>query len=321
MDKQLLLSELNQKMHNGEITKEDIIQILDTQTEENSNNRTSFLISHFSVTKVFYLIGIGIVLLGIIFFVAQIWEDIGSFSRTLVTLGTGLIFTILGSVLLKQKPNDIIGPIFHLLGGIFIPVGAFVMLAELNMDLSSFWTVSNIFAILLFFYILLSIAQRHVILTFFAIVNGTIFLYFFSEALLSPQNNDYYAYLTMAIGINYLLLAEHFKNTWNRSLKNLLYFFGVTGFLVALYTQIIDSLNLEILYFGVIWLFIFLSIKLKSTLILGITTIFLIIHISYITSRYFTDSIGWPLSLVILGFVFIGLGYYFFNINKKYISS
>jgi len=84
---------------------------------------------------------------------------------------------------------------------------------------------------------------------------------------------------------------------------------------------VFDSELWQFLYFLVIFGGLYLSIYLKSQIILVMSTIFLIAHISYITSEYFADSLGWPISLVILGFIFIGLGYASVNINKKYINS
>jgi len=60
---------------------------------------------------------------------------------------------------------------------------------------------------------------------------------------------------------------------------------------------------------------------MRSRSILVMSTLFLIAHVSYITGEYFADSLGWPISLVILGFVFIGLGYVSISVNKKYITN
>ena len=65
---------------------------------------------------------------------------------------------------------------------------------------------------------------------------------------------------------------------------------------------------------------VFLSVYMKSRSVLIASTLFLVAHVVYITSEYFADSLGWPISLVLLGFVFIGLGYGSVTINKKYIK-
>ena len=125
----------------------------------------------------------------------------------------------------------------------------------------------------------------------------------------------------MVVGLSYLLLGRSFHGGWNRSLIGLLYFLGSGGFLWAAFSQVEDSLTWLFLYFFLVLGGLFLSIQLKSRGILILSTIFLIIHISYITGEYFADSLGWPISLVILGFIFIGLGYSSFSINKKYLTT
>ena len=124
----------------------------------------------------------------------------------------------------------------------------------------------------------------------------------------------------MAIGASYLLLAHAFRSGWNKHLIGALYFFGITGFLGATFSQVFDSVPWQLLYFLIVLGGLFLSVYMRSRSILVMSTLFLIAHVSYITSEYFADSLGWPISLVILGFVFIGLGYASVTINKKYIK-
>ena len=131
---------------------------------------------------------------------------------------------------------------------------------------------------------------------------------------------DIYAYLTMVVGVSYLLLAHSFQGGWNKILIPILYLFGSAGILGAGFSRIFESVSWEILYLAVLLGGLFLSAYLKSKTILALTTFFLIAYVSYITGKYFADSLGWPLSLVLLGFVFIGLGYASVSINRKYIS-
>ena len=125
----------------------------------------------------------------------------------------------------------------------------------------------------------------------------------------------------MVIGLSYILLAYAFRDGWNKPLIGVLNFFGIIGFLGAAFSQVFDSVLWQLFYFILVFGSVYLSIYLKSRNILIISTLFLVAHISYITSEYFANSLGWPISLVFLGFVFIGLGYASVNINKKYIAN
>jgi uncharacterized integral membrane protein len=58
--------------------------------------------------------------------------------------------------------------------------------------------------------------------------------------------------------------------------------------------------------------------KSKSFLTFG--AIFLVTYVFKITAEYFTDGLGWPLVLVIVGLAIIGIGYLAFSLKKKYMS-
>ncbi len=303
----------------GEISREEILRA----TESSPQKPTS----HFSTTKMLYILGGAIVLIGIIIFISQIWSNIGSAGRITVTLGLGLLMTVIGSILLKNKPGENIGSVFHTIGGLLIPGGAVVTLSEFHVNNASLWPVTITFGIIFLFYILLDVAHKTAVLTFFTIANATAFIYLLTESLLNGafyMHSSVYAYLTMALGASYLLLGREFQNgkyAWNAKLVSMLYFFGSLGFLGAAFSRVFDSTLWRAIYFLIVVGGLFLATKFKSRAILVTSTIFLIAHISYITSKYFADSIGWPISLVILGFVFIALGYISIRINRTYIKS
>lgn len=330
MNKEELLQELATKISTGEISRDEVVGRFgftpiaqnDLKTE---NLRTS---TPFSVTKMLYVLGAAIVVIGIVIFVHQIWYDIGSFGRISVTLGLGFLITAIGSMLLKNKPEDAIGTVFHFMGGMLIPGGAAVTLSELNLGEGD-WdiAIAFTFAVIFAFYLFLDFIHKNAVLTFFAIANGTATVYLVLNAVLGGPFEgwfgirDIYQYTTMIIGASYLLLAHAFRDGWNKKLVGILCFFGITSFLGTAFFQVFDSVLWQILYFIIVISGLALSVYMRSRSILVMSTLFLIAHVSYITSEYFANSLGWPISLVILGFIFIGLGYVSISINKKYISN
>lgn len=322
MNKAELLQELSAKIRAGEISREEVMRHLPASPENKHHAGSSKTASYFTVANMLYVLGAAIVVIGIIFFVSQVWDDIGSAGRIAVTLGLGLLFAALGTMLLKQKPEEALGAVFHCIGGALIPGGALVTLSELSTGVDHPWVVAMTFAAIFAFYSLLNYVHKNAVLTFFAIANGTAFLYLALNAMLDGQSyneDDMYTYLTMAIGVSYLLLGHGFRDGWNKILIGMLYFFGITGLLGAGFSQVFDSVPWQLFYFLLILGGLWVSVFLKSRSILVISTLFLIAHVSYITGEYFADSIGWPISLILLGFVFIGLGFASITINKRYI--
>ena len=324
MNKDELLQELSFKVARGEVTREEVAKTLGlsvpTPLHEMGKEETK---KYFSITKILYVLGISVAVLGIIFFAAEIWYDIGSWGRILITLGMGLFLALIGSLLLNQKPESYLGQVFHVIAGTLIPGGALVTLYELGSGTDSLWPVTITIGIITLFYFLVTVFHRTAVLTFFTIANATAFIYLLVQSILVTSyytNFDVYAYLTMIIGVSYLLMSYSFRGTWNKDLAGVLNFFGIAGFMGAAFSRVFESDLWEFLFFLVAIGGLALAVYIKSRSILVVSTLFLIAHFVYITNEYFANSIGWPISLVILGFVFIALGYMSININKKYIT-
>lgn len=322
MKKEDLLQEITNSIASGEISKEEIFQRL--QFASTSAKTEGILASKkITVNKILYVLGAAIVLVGLVIFVQRIWDQIGSIGRVLVTLGMGAVFTASGVALSKSRPNENIGSLFLAIGGILIPGGSMVLLHEIIGDSITNWNITFVFGVIFVFYLALAFSLKNVVLTLFTIANGTAFVYWFVFAILDKsyyQNGDIIAYLTMIIGLSYLLMGNSFKNTWNSRLTASLYFLGSFGFLGACFSQIFDN-NFWLLIFPLLVIGgLFISVMVRGKGILIVSTLYLVAYVSYITGKYFAGSLGWPLSLIALGLIFIGLGYMSININKKYLS-
>ena len=313
MTNQELLQELSTRLASGNLTSGEVLAQLPVKKS-----------STFSLTKLFYILGGAVALLGIIFFTAQIWEDLGAGGRIFVTLILGLILAGIGSFFLRTKPASHLGEVWHGLAGFLIPGGALVTLYELDYNFVSLWPVTIVFGLIFLFYLLLNFYHRNVMLTFFAIGNGTALIYLLVESIIAGsffQHEYLYAYLTMIIGLSYLLLAYAWRGGWNKSLVSVLNFLGSVGFFAAAFTRVSESGFWQLLFFaltiGGMALAVFI---IRSRMVLLISVLFLVAHFIYITNEYFADSISWPILLVILGFIFIGLGYFSISLSRKYIS-
>ncbi|MDZ7726217.1 MAG: DUF2157 domain-containing protein [Candidatus Campbellbacteria bacterium] len=326
MYKEDLLNELSEKLHSGEVSRSELESLMakSAEVEEDSEMSEGRSDGGFSLTRIASILGAAIVITGLALFVVQIWEDIGSVARVVITLGLGFLLGTLGSVLLKRERGEDVGAAFHFLGGVLIPIGIFTTFAELGLE--SIWLRVIAFAVLGISYGLLSLAHKSAVLTFFAILNGTSTLYLWLHATVDNIfESEYeirwaYQYLSMAVGIGYLVLSQKFQATWNRRLTGLLLFFGSLMFLGAAFLQAYDYFLWQLLYFPLVVGGLFLSAVIKSRIVLIFSTIFLLLHLAYITEQYFANSLGWPLSLVVLGFAFLGLSYLSVKINQEYIK-
>ena len=218
MEKEQLIQAVSLKIASGEISREEIIRRLgliptaqfspqSVVVADNSGNR------HFTVTKMLYVLGAGIVSIGILIFIAQLWDDMGTVGRISITFGLGVLFAALGSMLLQQVAVTRIGQVFHAIGGLLIPGGAMVALIDLNID--SEWSIAIVFLCISAMYVLLNYVHKNIVLSIFTILNVTAAVYLVCYAVLEPvlryyDLTDVLLYLTMTFGLCYLALAHTF---------------------------------------------------------------------------------------------------------------
>ena len=152
---------------------------------------------------------------------------------------------------------------------------------------------------------------------------------FFSFTSLLVGSNPHFdwefsAYRVLCTGLVYALLGYYFTQTPQRALTGALYGFGVLFFLGAALAlgdwKPNQNAFWELIFPGLVFGVMFLSVYLKSRAFLTFGSIYLMVYILKITAEYFADSLGWPLALVLTGLGLIAIGYLHFNLKKKYLS-
>jgi hypothetical protein len=102
-----------------------------------------------------------------------------------------------------------------------------------------------------------------------------------------------------------------------KNIANIIYNLGMLGILGS---AISIGGMFDVLFIACIFAAFYGSVFIKSKLMLVSGAGFLIAYIIKITGKYFVDSIGWPVALIGIGFMIIGIGYGTYAIGKKYIS-
>ncbi len=304
--KEVLFKNLINKIKQGEITKEEVINQIDNlslQKPEPKKERKKI-----PLNKLLYIIGGIIIVIGVILFVVQIWHDLGIIGRMMITLGFGVLMSALGSKLLIKKKESI-GHIFYFIGGLFIPYGLVITFYELYSEKiinSLFWPAAG-FGLFFVLYLLINLIHKNYLLTFFSIAHGTIAVYLFFSAISKEMSLNYqevYSCLTMVVGISYFLLARSFEKTWNKGLTKILYFLSPIGFLGGVFSLATMFTAWELAYYFIFLGIALLAVYFKNYLILLINTIYLIVYYFYVFDLR-TDYFNFHVTLIIL----TGLGY------------
>ncbi len=275
---------------------------------------------------VFNYIGGGIVLLGIIILIAQNWDKLSFVTQLLVTLGAAVAFYIIGVVYGRIEKLKTASTVFHFLGAVLMPFGICFVLDHYGVD---FWNFggSTLIALGLFvMYLVSDLIFKKNVLTFFSIAFGTWFFFALVNYLLGSSMYadvwEFYQYCMFGAGLTHVLLGYAFSNTRRVVLTNVLYAFGLlfalsAGFALSGFDAELFSIW-NFIYPIVLVAVLYLSVVLKSRPFLVFGTIYLMAFIIKITAEFFSDSLGWPLALVIAGLLVIGAGSFSMHLRKKY---
>jgi len=119
----------------------------------------------------------------------------------------------------------------------------------------------------------------------------------------------------VSAGISVILCGMWLKRTDFTSAIPLWYFFGTAYWLGGAFA-VLHETSFEVLYIALSSIGIYSSLLLRSRASLAVSIIFLISYISYFTHEHFEDTVGWPLMLVLLGFMMLGAGVFYVRFSK-----
>lgn len=321
--KEEVLQYIREVAKSGLIKREEIIRVFDEGSRAESTSS-----SKLGIAEILYYIGGAIVFFGIAILVNQNWNSLDSFTRVLVTLGSSIAAYFAALLFGLRKKTENVGIAFHLISALLMPMGLFITFREAGLSTSGSGMQSLISLILVVVYVLSLAVFKKTIFTFFSIIFGTWLFFSYTNYLIIGSNSlassDFFLYRVLVAGLAYLFLGYYFSENKKRSLSGFLYGFGILGFLGAAlalggwkpHQKIIWELAFPALVFGTL----FLSVYLKSGSFLTFGTIYLMGYIMKITAEYFSRSLGWPLSLVVIGLLLIASGYLFIHLKRKYLS-
>lgn len=266
------------------------------------------------LSKILGYMGGILVFSGIGVFLSMFWDDMNTATHIAVTLGTGfIVFLMAVSAARNERYERAATPLF-LAAAFLQPMGIFVMLAEFSSGKDPRYGVLFMAAVMLAQQLLVFIATQRSVLAFTSIFfGGTLFLSLFD---ILGWDEDVSAAI---IGFSMLCVCYAAGKSQHRSITPFWYLIG-SGALLAGVFSIVQNSAIEIFYLGLCAFMIFLSTIAKSRTLLFVGTIAMLCYIGYFTAEHFVNSLGWPLALIVIGMVLIGLSSLALKINRKYIA-
>jgi len=306
------------------ITKDELIEAYDSGS---GIKQDIALTKKLGVTRILYYIGGAIVFLGISILLWQNWSTLGFGTKVLATLGSGIAAYFVGLLFSRDERTETADSAFYLISALVTPIGLWVVFDNAGFDASSYGSQSLISGIMLGTYLLSLFVFRKNVFTLFSILFGTWLFFSLTSWMVggAPYSNDwkFYMYRVLVAGVAYMLMGYAFSKNERTPLSEFLYGFGILGFLGAALAlgewEPNQNVFWELIYPGLVFGALFLSVHIKNKAFLTWGTLFLMAYILKITSEYFSTGLGWPLALVIAGLAMIGVGYMSLSIKKKYL--
>ena len=320
--KEEVLQSIKELASQNYIKKEEILSAFNqgVKLDESATNKK------LGIAEILYYIGGAVVFFGIAILIGQNWNTLNTLTKILSTLGSAVVAYFVAVLFGTRKKSEKIGLAFHLIAALVMPMGLYVTFHEAGFNINSSGMQSLISIILLGVYLLSLIVFRRDIFILFSVIFGTWLFFSFTNLMVSDNpvwGMDFFYYRALIVGLAYMFLGYYFSKSNRSSLTGFLYGFGILGFLGAAMAlggwkpdqKLFWELIFPVLIFGAL----FSSVYLKSKAFLTFGTIFLMAYIAKITAEYFSGSMGWPLSLVVIGLLMIASGYLFIYMKNKYM--
>lgn len=316
MNKEELLHTLGEKIKSKEITAEEVKKVIESTKEQSGS----------LVSKILYSAGGLIAVVGVWVLMLQMWNDLGTILKIGVTSGFVIASYIFAFLSARKWDHDVLSQVLFTISAIVYPFAAFTLVQEFSIVFSDGAVESLVISLLgvvLYGYALFITKKPLLHLVIIALISW--FYYALVAKLLKGSGFDFSTitdittYATIVLGVAVFSYANLIsREVKNRSIVSL---FTFVSFAMVLISGLILNGIWNLLYAFVLIGAVSLAVKIKKTSALVVTSVAIIAYLLKISSKYFADSLGWAIILILAGFIIIGVGYFTYRIHKKYIHA
>ena len=280
-------------------------------------------------SRVLFFIGGGVICIGIVALIGQVWNDLGPVMHVVVTLGSGLAAYTVGVLFSWSGKAGAAGPAFFLVAALVLPLGIVVAMDEAGLDPEKLGLQSLTAVVLLGVFLGTYLLFRNVSLLVYVIGYGIWAFFAITEFMAGPSprfdQETFIEYRILAVGLTLMFLAWAFAGTRREILTAPLYALGSLAFLGSALAlggwKPNQNMLWELAFPGLVFAVVYLSVHVRSMLLLVIGSLFFGGYLAKITGEYFSDSLGWPVALILLGFMLMGVGYLTFRLKQTYLKA
>lgn len=277
---------------------------LDAATETGT---TSLVVSVLS-----YIGGI-FVFAGIAIFIGLQWEGLNSAARVIITLGPGVSAFAMAALAFSDERYQRAAMPLLLISAVLQPTGMMVAFAEYgggdDAQVAAFITAAT-------FALQFGLALRRWPETVIAWL--TVFFVSSAFGLGMDLLGVPEAGIALALGLGWLSLGSATLTGRHTVLSPQLYVLGSWSGLWGLF-DMVEGTWAELLYVIAACGLVYLGVWARSRALNIAATVGLLAYTAYFTGTYFADSIGWPIALILIGLLMIGISAAALQIDRRYL--
>jgi len=242
----------------------------------------------------------------------MIWDDLNSPARVIITYGPGLVAFILGILVLKDARFEKASTPLFLKSAVLLPTGMFVFLHEYADGDDAQLAAMIVFGILAIQFLLPFSKLQRTSLLFFG------FLFWNSSLGILMERADVPGELLgIGMGLSIMAVAWRIDRSVHRAISPFWYFLGSVGLLWSVFDLIEGIPLIDLLYLPLTIFLMLISTRMHSRTLLLVSTFALLGFLGYYTNEYFADVTGWPIALMIMGFLLIGVSAYAVKLGRS----
>jgi hypothetical protein len=323
-NKSRFLKEISQAVESNLVSRMEIEQVL---AQSSPLNPTKNRLINWSYPKILGLIGGLIVFLGVVFLVSLYWGEMNDLTQVTVTLGVGILAYICGNLLTIGLKEKFVGLSIHLIAGLMLPFGVIVLLSKIFPDSDNSRAAvllgAVVFGLTGAVYLATDRYLKSNLFTVFTSFFGTLAYWLTFSWLVwdyGPVVSDWRLWAWLICSLVYVLVGRWLEDGFRKPTGVFLYWVGNFSILASLFGLLVDRGIWEILYVFVLSIWFYLSTVIKSIGFLVPGAVFLVVYLLYFNGRYFWNTLGWPVGLILSGFILIGASYGAVVFNKRLVA-
>ncbi|QQG37230.1 MAG: DUF2157 domain-containing protein [Micavibrio aeruginosavorus] len=261
--------------------------------------------------RVLGYLGAAFIFCGLALFISMKWDDLNSPARVIITYGPGLMAFVLGIITLKDERFIRASTPLFLKSALLLPTGMFVYLQEYAEGDDSQLAALIVFGLLAMQFIATFKVFPRTSLLFFG------FLFWnASVGILMDRANVPGDALGIGLGLSIMATAWSMDTTVHRPIAPFFYFLGSVGLLWSVFDAV-EGTPADVGFLAAAVGMMFLSVRMHSRTLLIVSTFSLLGYLGYFTGEYFADTIGWPVALMLMGFMLIAISYWAVKLGRQ----